>query len=117
MKIVDSMHDIWYIINNMNKFISKLRDTLFWDVNSGKLNPEKDALFIIGRVLDYGNLQEWKVIKNFYGVEKIKNIIPKHIFSDIRSLNFWSIILDIPKEELKCTKNPSLKTPNAFLKR
>jgi len=94
-----------------------LRKTLFWDVDFKKMNRQEDADFIIGRVLDLGNLKEWQAIKNFYGLSKIKEVARKHTFSDPKSTNFWSIILKIPFKEIKCIKNPFLKTPRAFLKR
>jgi hypothetical protein len=94
-----------------------LRPTLFWDVSLEKFNTEKSDQFIIGRVLDLGNLKEWKTIKDFYGLAKIKKAAQKHIFYDPRSANFWSIVLNIPLKKLKCTKRLSLKTPKAFLMR
>ena len=94
-----------------------LRKSLFWEVNLEDLDYQRDVEFIIGRVLDLGNLKEWRAIKNFYGLDKIKKVARKHVFSDPKSANFWSIIVHIPLEKIKCTRNPSLKTPKAFLKR
>lgn len=94
-----------------------LRPTLFWETKPQKIDTQKNADFIIGRVLDFGNLKEWQAIKNFYGLSKIKEAAKKHIFSDPRSANFWSIILNISLKQLKCTRKPSLKTPKAFLMR
>jgi len=94
-----------------------LRQTLFWDVNPENLDFEKNAQFIIGRVLDFGTLDEWKKIRGIYGLEKIREAARRHIFSDFRSIAFWAIILHLPVQKLKCTRNPSLKVPNAFLMR
>lgn len=94
-----------------------LKKTLFWDVDTEKLDLEKNAQFIIGRVLDFGDLDEWKAIKEFYGLKKIREAARKHVFSDFRSPNFWALILKIPINDLKCTRNPSLNLPNAFLRR
>lgn len=110
-----------------------LRPTLFWEVNPKKLDYQKNAEFIIGRVLDFGNLKEWKVIKDFYGLPKIKKTAQGHIFSDPRNANFWAMIFGIPLpkflrsksaglrrdlslrlKNLRCTKKPSLKIPRAF---
>lgn len=95
----------------------KLRESLFWDVDYKKLDYKKDANFIIGRVLDFGNLEEYKEILKFYGLSKIKKVAQNHIFSDTKSANFWSLILKIPLNKLKCTRKPLLKVPNAFLRR
>jgi len=94
-----------------------LRQTLFWDVDLKKLDTRKDAKFIIGRVLDFGDLKEWVAVRQLYGMEKITRAAKSHIFSDPRSANFWSLILSVPRNKLKCTRFPSLKLPNAFLRR
>lgn len=93
-----------------------LRPTLFWDVNIDNLDPEKNAQFIVGRVLDFGNLKEWQMIKEYYGRSEIKKMAKNHVFFNQRNANFWSIILKIPLKELKCTRRPSLQTPKAFLR-
>jgi hypothetical protein len=94
-----------------------LRSTLFWETNPQNIDTQKHADFIIGRVLDFGNLKEWRAIRDFYGLSKIKEAAEKHIFSDPKSVSFWSIMLNIPSKKLKCTRKPSLKTPKAFLMR
>ena len=91
-----------------------LRPTLFWETNPKKLDEQKDAEFIIGRVLDFGNLKEWKTIKDFYGLTRIKKVVQKHIFSDPCSANFWAMIFGIHLKNLRCRKRFSLKTPKAF---
>ncbi len=90
---------------------------MFWDVNPERLDTEKDAPFIIGRVLDFGNLKEWRLIEQLYGKEKIAEVAKDHVFTDPRSANFWAFILSIPVNQMKCTRIPSLKIPNTFLSR
>ncbi|PIW97409.1 hypothetical protein COY65_00920 [Candidatus Jorgensenbacteria bacterium CG_4_10_14_0_8_um_filter_39_13] len=92
-----------------------LRKSLFWDMDFQKLDKKKDAEFIIGRVLDFGNLKEWKETIDLYGFSKIREMAQKHIFTDSRSANFWSMMLHLPLKKLRCTRNPSLKIPKAFL--
>lgn len=94
-----------------------LRKSLFWDVNPEKLDMEKDAQFIIGRVLDYGNPREWRLIRRIYGESKIGGIAKGHTFTDPRSANFWALILSISANQLKCTRKPLLKIPKAFSNR
>lgn len=100
-----------------NTFLSGFSNSLFWDVNPEKLDAEKDAQFIIGRVLDFGDLNEWKLLKRLYEEKKIVDAAKQHIFSDPRSANFWASIFSIPINQMRCTRNPSLKTPNAFSSR
>ncbi len=91
-----------------------LRESLFWEMDREKIDYQKDNEFIIGRVFDFGNLKEWKAIKDFYGLAKIRKAAQKHIFYDPRSANFWAMVLGIPFKNLRCTKRLSLKTPKAF---
>jgi hypothetical protein len=91
-----------------------LRKSLFWEIDRGKIDYRKDKKFIIGRVLDFGNLKEWKAIKDFYGFAEVKKAAQEHIFYDPRSANFWEMVLGLPSKKLQCTKRLSLKTPKAF---
>ena len=97
--------------------IGQFRNSLFWDVNPKRLDTEKDASFIIGRVLDFGNLKEWRLAEQLYGKERIAEVAKGHVFTDPRSANFWALILSIPVNQMKCTRIPSLKIPNTFLSR
>ncbi len=97
-------------INSLGNF----RNSLFWDINPKRLDTEKDAQFIIGRVLDFGNLKEWRLVEQLYGKEKIIEVAIGHIFTDPRSANFWAFILSIPVNKIKCTRKPLLKIPNTF---
>jgi len=99
------------------KELKSLRKTLFWEVDPETLDEERDAEFIIGRVLDFGDLEDWRAVRDLYGYSKIKGVAKKHVFSERKSANFWSLILKVPPEEIKCTRNRLLKTPKAFLKR
>ena len=94
-----------------------MRKSLFWDTDTPKLDIKQDADFIIGRVLDFGNLEEWKAVRDFYGIERIKKAAKRHIFFSPRDANFWAFALKIPLKNLKCTRKQSLKTPKAFLRR
>lgn len=106
----------FYDIIGIMKGILSLRESLFWEKQLKNLDYQKDAQFIIGRVLDFGNLNDWKAIKDFYGIEEIKKVAKKHVFSNPKDINFWSVIFEIPLNKLKCTRNPLLKTPKAFLR-
>ena len=94
--------------------LNNFRDSLFWDVNLKRLDVEKNSRFIIGRVLDSGNLKEWQLIKQLYGKKRVAQIAKGHVFTDPRGANFWALILSIPVSQMKCTRKPSLKTPNTF---
>ncbi|MDP2910600.1 MAG: hypothetical protein Q8N58_02340 [bacterium] len=100
----------------MKKKIS-LNKTLFWDVNFRDLDYQKDAFFIIERVLNYGDEKDYQIIEKVYGLPKIKNIAKKINYINKKNINFWSIIFNIPPDLFKCTKKFLNKKQNLFLAR
>ncbi len=85
---------------NINKY--PFSPNLFWDVNISSLEMEKDKRFIIQRVLEYGTLSDWKIIKNCYGINKITKEMQKVRVLDNVSLSFISTIANIKKESFRC---------------
>lgn len=72
----------------------KLDKKLFWDVDFRLLDYRKHADFIISRVLQWGDLEDFKVIKKRYSLEKIKKVAAKLNFTNKKSQNFWRIIFN-----------------------
>lgn len=75
---------------------------LFWDVDRNKLDWEKNRSQIVKRVLEYGLLNDWKLIQQYYGVAQIGEICKTLRSLDERSLGFIATITDIPKESFRC---------------
>lgn len=85
--------------------ISDFSPHLFWDVDMSKFSLEKYPEFMIERVLEYGNLNDWNLLKQFYGKETIKKVS-----LNLRSLNpvtlsFLSTIFEIDEKEFRCYTN------------
>lgn len=93
--------------------IMKLNKQLFWDVKFSGLDYKKNADFIIARVLSFGDLADYKAIKNKYGLRKIKDVAKKTNYSNKKSRNFWSFIFNFPI----CAKKLSTKKQSAFYQR
>ena len=53
----------------------QFRPTLFWDTDPKKIDPEKNARYIIERVLEYGDLKEAGWVFAHYSKEKIREVI------------------------------------------
>jgi len=54
--------------------LSLLRKSLFWDTDVEKLDWQKQHKSIIKRIFERGDDQEKKVILDFYGKEKVKEV-------------------------------------------
>jgi hypothetical protein len=79
-----------------------LSKSLFWDVNFEDLDSQAHSLFITERVLTRGTLVDFKVLKNYFGIEKLKAIIVEIKNLDERTLSFCSVYFSIPKINFRC---------------
>ena len=88
--------------NNSSLILADFSNHLFWDTNREKIDLERNAKWLIGRVLEYGLLTDWIIIKKYYGINRIA-IIAKEIRNlDLKSMSFISVLSGIPKEEFLC---------------
>lgn len=90
------------------KFMAKrkvieLDKNLFWDINLKDLDYQANQDFIIGRVLIYGDLADFKQLKSFYSWQVIKSTARHLKYLDDKSLNFWSLVFKIPANKFLCT--------------
>ena len=84
----------------------KFSENLFWDVDLADIDYKKNANQIINRVLLRGNLNDWFEIKNFYGINQLKEEVIKMRYLDERTLSFCSTYFEIPKTEFRCYNTP-----------
>lgn len=82
--------------------ISDLSKYLFWDVNPGNLDLVKSKKLIIHRVLDYGSLEDWKKIMDYYGLDEITAVATGIKDLDRRSMTFVALLAGIKKEDFLC---------------
>ena len=101
----------------MQTRLKQLNKAIFWDVDFKKLDYKKNADFIIERVLSLGDEKDYKFLQKIYGLKKIKRTAVKLDYSDRKTINFWSLIFNIPIDSFLCIKKLSMPKPNAFWKR
>ena len=54
-----------------NEYMEQFSPHLFWDVRKEDINLDAHAQYVIQRVLEYGLLGDWNLIKSYYGLPKI----------------------------------------------
>ena len=82
--------------------INDLSKHLFWDVDRSKLDFKKNKKSIIQRVLDYGLINDWRIIYDYYGINEIAETATTLRDLDKKSISFISLLSNIPKEEFLC---------------
>lgn len=79
-----------------------LPNYLFWDIDPNSLDYTRNARYIIQRVIQKGSVKDWIVIKEFYGLDFIKQEILLMRDLDAKTLNFFSVYFGINKNEFRC---------------
>lgn len=89
----------------MSSLIANLSPHIFWDVDVRSVDVEKHGVFVLQRVLQYGILKDWLLLKSIMGVENIKALAVQLPILDDVSISFLSNLYKIDKSEFKCYKN------------
>ncbi len=74
--------------------VMKLRQSLFWDTNPEKIDTDKNAQYIIERVLDFGNDSEVKWLYHFYDKSLLKSTVAKSRSIMPQTKNLWTLLLE-----------------------
>jgi len=85
-----------------DKILSKLSKHLFWDVNRDTLDIDNNKSTIIKQVLEYGLIEDWALIYNYYGIAQIAKVAVCFRELDKKALSFVSFISKIPIEKFRC---------------
>ena len=86
--------------------ISKLP---FWDVDFDGLDVERDCLFVLEKIFNYGLWSDYRAVFSLYGKERLRQEIVEASYLKKDVLNFLCLILDLKHDDFKCfTKTQSL---------
>lgn len=80
----------------------QLPSILFWDIDASKLDYDAKARYVIGRVVMYGTLADWRAILAHYGPERVRDEMLKERYLDKKSLSFLSFYFEVSKTEFRC---------------
>lgn len=88
--------------------IKDLSSHLFWDVNTSLLDFDTSKKIIIRKVLEYGTMKDWQIIKEVYGKQVILQIALELRNLDDVTLAFLSNTFDTNKQEFRCYTHKTL---------
>lgn len=95
-----------------NKYtIKDFSEHLFWDLDKSKMNIETSKHSIIYKVLEFGTIKDWRIIKKVYGLEEIKNVAVTFRTLDPVTLAFLVNYFNLKKSDFRCYTN-KLSTQN-----
>lgn len=80
----------------------QLTHSIFWDTQYDSIHWEKNASYVVDRVLHYGTLRDWHEVLAYYGSDRVKDIALNMRNMDKRVLNYCSVFFNTPKEQFRC---------------
>jgi hypothetical protein len=75
---------------------------LFWDIDMAELDMEKHAPYILERVLDNGQMNDWLLVRQYYGLERLKKIALGIRCMSPQALAFISTVTYTPEVQFRC---------------
>lgn len=80
-------------VNSTPKQKIKFRQSLFWDTDPKNIDPEKNAQYIIERIMDLGTDEEARWMWNYYNKELLRKVVEKSRSLRKETQKLWSLIL------------------------
>ena len=82
--------------------LAGLSSYLFWDVDRNSVDAEENASYIIQRVLEYGQLSDWRLVSEYYGMEKIVSKATALPSLEPKAMSFICCLAGIPETQFRC---------------
>lgn len=90
------------VIMATKEYINRLSQYLFWDIDMQQLDIEQHAPYLIQRVLEYGTLDDWRLTRDFYGLDKVVAACKQMRTLEPTALSFICAISDTKPQEYRC---------------
>jgi hypothetical protein len=68
------------------------RRTLFWDVNPRKINPTKNARYVIARIMDFGTDREARWMWRAYPRAQLRDVAQRSRVIRPETRTFWRLL-------------------------
>ncbi len=92
-------------MNRLPAFLKKY----FWDTEFGKLSLEKRRVYVLKRILEYGDAKAVAWMRNNFAVSEMVSALSHYRGYSQKSANYWALLLNIPREKIPCLRKSSSK--------
>ncbi len=86
----------------MQKSRPNISKTAFWDVNFEEIDFEKNYVFVVDKVFNYGKFNDQLELIRFYGVENIKKMMVQVPYFRKEVFAFICSYFQLNPAEFKC---------------
>ena len=85
-----------------SEWLNKFSGHLFWDADPSQLSMDKNAPYIIQRVLEYGELDDWRTVRDYSGLDRIAHDCKTLRTLRPEALAFVCLVTNTRKEDYRC---------------
>jgi hypothetical protein len=90
------------------KRVTESMRPFFWDVDFASLSVHGHSYFIIGRLMEHGNVEALRFLMRTYSRQELAGALKTSRSLSKRSRKFWALLLDVKEES--CSPKRYLKT-------
>lgn len=90
------------------EYLKRLTPSLFWDIDLSQASMDICPQQIIQRVLEYGSLDDWRLVRNYYGLHRIVELCKQMRTLDPVCLSYICLLSGTSKEEYRCYRMAQL---------
>ena len=77
-------------------------ELLFWDVNPSEIDFDQNRRWFVVRVLEYGQLHDWKTLLRLYSMDEIVSAAQSARTLEPKALAFLCFVSGVQKETFRC---------------
>lgn len=81
----------------------------FWETDVGELKRKDDAEYIIGRILEYGDIAAVRWMFRVFGGRRIRHVLETKKGLSRVTAQFWRIFFNLRKRDILCLRKPYQK--------
>ena len=94
--------------------LPKFLEKYFWDAEFKKINFGNRKVYILKRILEYGDDEAVAWMRENFKKIEIKNALCNFRGYSLKTANFWAFLLNIKKEDVKCLSKSFRETQKQF---
>jgi len=85
-----------------------------WDVSENDLSIKNHTVFIIERILEYGDFDSVSWMKKTFPLDRIIKVLKTSNKISTKTGNLYALYFKIAKEEILCIRKPFTQKQNRF---
>jgi hypothetical protein len=82
--------------------IEALSKRMFWDTPIENIHGVEHCHFIIERVMRYGRIADWELIRQWYGPDVLREVVVELRDLEDISIAFLCLVLGLKREDFRC---------------